>query len=295
MRLKTPGDVQAAINDVGMLARKLADCLHGPRPNAQEDREAWLKWWAEADMKLRELFAEDDLLVPLAQTAAEIRNLDLPAPAYDAPIQSFIIRERDVWVDRLDNAVQKLKQLEGFVMRPGRVAVLDTSAFHEFDRFWLADWAKVTEADPPHVSTTGLPIRLLVPLVVVEELDEQKYHPNGRVRQAARDILRHLRELPRVSTNAVADVLRVDSRVSMEILLDDRVHVRLPVNDAEIIDCAVNLRSLFPVSRRVILVSGDVSMEFRAEGVGLETRHVARDASNEVMQEEVAARGTGNG
>lgn len=100
-------------------------------------------------------------------------------------------------------------------MRPGRVAVLDTSAFHEFDRLWTADWTKIAEADPPHVSMAGLPIRLVVPLVVVEELDDQKHHPNGRVRQAARDILRHLRELPRVATGAVADVLRVHARVTM--------------------------------------------------------------------------------
>lgn len=295
MRLKTLGGLQAAIGDVDYLARKLADCLHGPRPNAQQDREAWLEWWTEADMKLRELFVEDDLLVPLAQAAAEIRNLNLPAPAYDAPIQSFIIRERDVWVDRLNSAVKKLRHLEDFVIRPGRVAVLDTSAFHEFDRFWAADWARVTEADPPHVSAAGLPIRLVVPLVVVEELDDQKHHQNGRVRQAARDILRHLRELPRVSTSAVADVLRVDARVTMEILLDDRAHARLSVNDAEIIECAVTLRSLFPVSRRVILVSGDVSMEFRAEGLGLETRHVARNVSGDERIQEMATRGTGNG
>jgi PIN domain len=277
MRLKAPGNLHAAVDEIDVLARKLADCLNGPRPNAQQARAAWLKWWAEADMKLRELFAEDNLLVPLAHTATEIRNLDLPAPAYDAPILSFIIRERDVWVDRLDNAVGKLKQITDFVMRPGRVAVLDTSAFHEFDRFWIAHWAKVTEADPPHEPIPGLPIRLVVPLVVVEELDAQKRHPNGKVREAARDILRHMRDLPRVSTDAFADVLRLDDRVTLEILLDDLARVRLPVNDAEIIDRAVYLRSLLPERRRMILVSGDVSMEFRAEGAGLETRHVARD------------------
>jgi hypothetical protein len=278
MRLKTPGDLEASIDSLDLLARKLADCLNGrPRRNAQQDREAWLKWWAEADMKLRGLFAEDELLVPLAQTAAEIRNLDLPAPAYDAPIQSFIIRERDVWVDRLNNAVRELKQLNDFVRRPGRVAVLDTSAFHEFDRFWLADWASLTEADPPHTSMSGLPIRLMVPLVVVEELDSQKSHPNGKVRQTAREILRQLRDLLRASSNAFADVLILNDRVTIEILLDNRMHVRLPVNDAEIIDRALYLRSLFPTSRRIILISSDLSMQFRAEGAGLETRHVSRD------------------
>jgi predicted ribonuclease YlaK len=117
-------------------------------------------------------------------------------------------------------------------------------------------------------------------------LDAQKRHQNGKVRQAARDILRHLRDLQRVSTDAFADVLRLDDRVTMEILLDDRAHVRLPENDAEIIDRAVYLRSLFPTSRRVILVSGDVAMEFRAEGSGLETRHASRDVSGDETAQE---------
>jgi hypothetical protein len=286
MRLRTPGELQEAIDNVDLLAQKLTDCLNGFRHTAQWTSEAWLKWWAEADMKLRELFAEDNLLAPLAQTATEIRNLDIRAPVLEAPIVSLVVRERDVWVDRLRGASEKLRQLKDFVMRPGRVAVLDTSAFQEFERFWKADWAKVAGADPPHVSKPGLPIRLVVPLLVVEELDGQKRHPNGRVRQTARETLRHLRELPRISTDAVANVLRLDDRVTMEIFLDDPTHTRLPVNDAEIIDRAVELRSLFPVSRRLILVSGDVSMEFRAEGMGLKARHVARDVADGEEPEE---------
>jgi hypothetical protein len=89
-----------------------------------------------------------------------------------------------------------------------------------------------------------------------------------------------------VSTDVFADVLRLNDRATMEILLDDPAHVRLPVNDAEIIDRAVDLRSLFPASPRVILVSGDLSMEFRAEGAGLETRHVARDVSGDEKGQE---------
>ncbi len=115
----------------------------------------------------------------------------------------------------------KLRQVNYFAQRPGRIAVLDTSAFHEFDRFWVADWAKVTEANPPHASGPELPIRMVVPLVVVEELDAQKIHPNGKVRQAAREILRQLRGLERISTSSVADVLHLDNRVTIEILLDD--------------------------------------------------------------------------
>jgi hypothetical protein len=281
MRLKNPGGLRAAIDRLETLTRNLAESLDGSDVNLQSAREAWLKWWAGADMALRALFADDDLLIPLARTAAEIRNLSFVAPAYEAPNLSLIIRERDVWGERLRDAVRELRQMEKFVMRPGRIAMLDTSAFHEFDRFWLADWARATEADPPYAEGP-LHLRLMVPLLVVEELDAQKRHPNGKVREAARDILRHLRELPRLSTDSFADVLKLSERTTLEIMLDDPTHVRLPVNDAEIIDRAVNLRSLFPTERRVILVSSDLSMEFRAEGAGLETRHVSRDLGGDL-------------
>jgi hypothetical protein len=36
----------------------------------------------------------------------------------------------------------------------------------------------------------------------------------------------------------------------------------------------------------VILVSGDLAMEFRAEGAGLETRHVSRDVSGDEKAQE---------
>jgi hypothetical protein len=286
MRLKSPGALQKAIDTLTTLARELRESLDTSHPSLQQAREAWLKWWARADMAVRELFADDELLIPLARSAAEIRALELVAPAYEAPSLSYIVRERDVWVERFEGASQRMALLSNFVMRPGRIAVLDTSAFHEFDRFWIADWATCVQAEPPYAPVAGLPIRLVVPLVVVEELDAQKIHPNGKVRQVARDILKHLRALERVSNDAVADVLRLDERVTVEILLDDPAHIRLPVNDAEIIDRAVYLRSLFPESRRLILVSGDVSMQFRAEGAGLETRHVSRDASSDEKMEE---------
>lgn len=82
--------------------------------------------------------------------------------------------------------------------------------------------------EPTHVPLTNMPIRLVVPLVVVGELDSKKRHPSSKVRATARDVLRHLRELKRVSTDEVADVLQLDDRVTVEILLDPDGHIRLP-------------------------------------------------------------------
>jgi len=216
MRLKSPGALQTAVDTFTTLARELRESLDTSRPSLQQGpREAWLKWWARADTELRKLFADDELLVPLARTAAEIRALELVAPAYEGPSLSYIVRERDVWAERFEAASQRMGLLSNFVMRPGRIVVLDTSAFHEFDRFWRADWVTLAQAEPPYAPVAGLPIRLVVPLVVVEELDAQKIHPNGKVRQAARDILKHLRALERVSADPVANVLRLGDRVTV--------------------------------------------------------------------------------
>jgi hypothetical protein len=287
MRLRAGHDLQTAHDLLNGLAESLKLVFEPIDRGVKTDcRSTWLEWYQLADGHLRHVFTEWGLITSLYQTAAEIRASEPPRPvlaAYsaDPAVEALARRAQQVWIERLLIASGYLARLEHFVSRPGRIAVLDTSAFHENDRFWRADWARITEeADLPDEAASSIPIRLLVPLVVVEELDTQKRHPNGKVRESARDILRHLRDLPRESATAVADVLRLDDRVTLEVLLDDPRHVRVPVADAEIIDRAVYLRNLFPPSVRVILVSGDLSMIFRAEGLGLETKQVSRSADD---------------
>jgi hypothetical protein len=291
-------DLQLAIDTLATLSRELGQLINPTTTTSQQARDAWLRWWGSADQRLRLAFADDDLIVPLFHSATAIRPADPPpswqstpslfrspepsaswraTPANSAHEMDVVLRERDIWVQRLKAAETAARLLQTFVNRPGRVAVLDTSAFHESGDFWTADWAAVTEADPPRANAAGLPIRLIVPLLVVDELDGQKRHPNGDVRKVARGILRELRKLPRASTDSVVDVLQLNDRVTLEILADERGHVRLGDNDAEIVDRAVHVRSLFPEQRPVILVTGDQSMEFRAIGLGLDTRFASRE------------------
>jgi hypothetical protein len=274
VELKQPGDLQLAIDTLSTLSRELGRLISPTTSTSGQARGEWLRWWATADQRLRLAFADDDLTVPLYRSTAAIRAAEPPASvranaADFAHEMDLVLREREIWVQRFNTAEAGVRLVQKFVNRAGRVAVLDTSAFHEGGDFWSADWAAITKADPPHASVAGLPIRLIVPLLVIDELDAQKRHPNGDVRKSARSILRELRKLPRVSTDPVADVLQLDNRVTLEILLDERGHVRLGDNDAEIIDRAVYIQHLFLPQRSVILITADLSMEFRAIGLGL--------------------------
>ncbi len=192
-------------------------------------------------------------------------------------MMALLVRERDVWMARLHNSVRELEQLEVFVNRPGRVAVLDTSAFIEGGDFWEQDWATITRADDDRAPGAGpLPVRLIVPIIVIEEMDNHKRHTNKRVAATARQALSHLWQLPREASGC----RRLNPRITVEILQDDRAHARLPVNDVEIVDRAAYLRDLFAPQRAVYLVAGDYSMLFRSEELGLRSIQVgARDLS----------------
>ena len=281
MRLRTTGDLQKAIDTLTSLARELKSLLNDPNLTSRQARYDWLQWWANADMRLRDVFARGDLQTALYVTAADVRTSEPRQPAsvtsgHDAPTLSFIIRCRDVWAERLEDEARELRQVQAFVDRPGRIGVLDTSAFIEGRKFWLANWPTLLGADPP--GGPPLPVRLVVPLLVVEELDEGKTSKVNRVQDRSRDSLRELWKLDRDSSlsSRLVDVLRLNSRVTIEILLDSRAHNRLPVNDFEITDRAVFVQEMVSSPRQVQMVAGDYSMLVRARSMGLHSVLIPR-------------------
>ncbi len=79
----------------------------------------------------------------------------------------------------------------------------------------------------------------------------------------------------------MARVLRLNDRVTVEVLLDPSGHVRQPVNDAEISDRAVWLQNLMGRARHVVMVSGDLSQLFRVEGLGPDAALVSRPSDDD--------------
>jgi len=230
-------------------------------PEAWDRRDQWLRWWAAADGQLRNLFAEADLASSLYVSAEKIRDVNLGALPY-----VLMNRETDFWEERLGQVIGELKALQPFIERPGLIVVPDTSAFLEGEYFTDLDWQALIGAG------AGEPVRLVVPVLVVEELDEHK-RGKDRVQGRARSVLHRLWELADGGARQAATI--PGSRpVTVEVLTDGSWHVRRPVNDNEIIERALTVAEL--TGRDVVLAAGDYSMLFQASAAGLKTALVPR-------------------
>jgi hypothetical protein len=88
---------------------------------------------------------------------------------------------------RVDAAFSQLAALKPFIERPGQVVVVDTSAFIEGEYFTDFDWRSLDG-----VQRQG-PLRLILPVMVIDELDHLK--PHRRAGDRARSVLHRLWDL----------------------------------------------------------------------------------------------------
>lgn len=174
-------------------------------------------------------------------------------------LNGLLDREGKAWAARLDGLIAELEREKPFLARPGHLVVLDTSALMEGVFFTSFDWH---DLDP--VVKEG-PIRLIIPSLVIEELDELKRR-DARQKARARKVLRTLWELHRLQPVEPAP-LPDWPEVSVEVLLDGGWHQRQPNNDGEIIDQAVAIHEL--TGRPVLLAAGDYAMLYRAAPRGV--------------------------
>lgn len=176
-------------------------------------------------------------------------------------LNGLISAELDARCAAFDAAFKALdSQIRLWAFR-AEFVVLDTS-------FYVEHLQKLEEIDvAPLTGSSGEPVHILVPIVVVDELDGLKRHQDRKVRWRAGYTLAVLdRIFPRRTTQAVLQE-GASGRVTIEIVFDSPGHVRLPINDDEIIDRALAIEPL--ASRPVTLVTYDTSQSLRARTAGL--------------------------
>lgn len=256
MRLRFGVDYTADV--LRDLDDKLQDCLNGGE--AREVRDRWLRWWSEADAQLRLLFGDGDVAASLYVSQLRVRDVNLETMPY-----GLLRHEIEVWLDRFTEMVDELMALQPFIERPGLIVVPDTSAFVEGVYFTDLNWQDLADIDPRK------PVRLVVPVLVVEELDQLKRRWD-RAGDRARSVLRRLWELN--SDGKQATGIPGSRPVTVEVLADDSWHVRRPVNDNEIIERALYVGEI--TGKDMTLAAADYSMLFQASSAGLKTVLVDR-------------------
>lgn len=132
------------------------------------------------------------------------------------------------------------------------------------------------------------PVRLMLPMVVLDELDGLKQHNNNHVRWRAGHTLGVLDELLQADgTGALHDEGYRPLRdggirrggVSIEVFFDPPGHRRLPINDDEIIDRTLAIQG--EAERDVTFWTFDTSQSTRARFRGLAVKKFNRDIGPE--------------
>jgi hypothetical protein len=155
----------------------------------------------------------------------------------------------------------------------GTLVFADTNVYlHQEKEFGELPWNSIVSAEEKHV-------HLIIPLLVVDELDRQKRVGNGKVagsetvniKTRARLSVRFINELfPQ--TSKVAELHSKDSLlglVTASLLMEVRNHIRLSHADSEFVERARAVQDF--TGRKVHVVSSDIGMALRARAAGLET------------------------
>jgi hypothetical protein len=263
MRLRNP-DITKAIETTRRVQSELGNAQNaaGVAANRAVGFLTWCESWARP--QLGNYFPETEEL--FAELAASHRRIALRPSMEERTLNGLLSEEIKTWDARLEDLVAELQALQPFVSRPGRLLVLDTSALMEGPPFTSFDWAAILPPLPAEVAALGPHQRLIVPILVIEELDNLMHDRDGGRRQRARETFRSLWELHGPQPAAPAS-LPDQLATTIEVMLDGDWHRRRPSNDAEIIDQAVAVRQL--TGRDVRLVTADGPMLYRAAAASL--------------------------
>ncbi|MDX3175307.1 PIN domain-containing protein [Streptomyces scabiei] len=273
-------NLRKALSSVHTAAKNLP----GSADNAFAGLLKYLQWATESARMLRSQISAKDLdsliFTPRYQTLLASCGT-LAGSSQQSLVRGLVELEVTERVEALEAAIAdfeaQTRRWDGQEM----LVVADTSFYcHNPQCLRDADLHEILDLRP----TTR--VRLLFPVVVVDELDGLKEAGKQQARWRAPHTLGLLDEVLRGGTFGVWRLEEDFSsgnprgRVSMEIVLDPPGHVRLPIADDEIIDRAVAIQAL--AGRPVRLLTCDTSQHTRGCAAGLQvTKVVTKDPGPE--------------
>lgn len=213
-------------------------------------RNAYLNWAEALELQLQALTLDSAVVAALhTERYWRIRTLDDDPRPY-----RLVDAEVKHQVARLQALLDDLNELGRLTAAPGHIAVLDTNILLEFLPPDQLPWGAVLGLSP---------VRLVVPLRVVEELDAKKYARRADLAERARRILPQLEAA--IGKGGVPGQLR--EGVTIEVPVDRGSRFRPMDADEEILDTCRELSQL--TGRAVTLVTADTAMRLRAEAQAL--------------------------
>lgn len=252
--LKRGTDVSYAAQSLTALITKGRNIAQGGGQFGQLYNE-YLMWVEEAEAVLRSLFRSSGLWRQLySDRYWRIRQMDTGRPVRPMPLMTS---EMTWHLDRLEAVAGHLREVhQNFQLPNGCAAIVpDTNVFAHYRRYDEIEWQELA---------TSKSARLIIPLVVIDELDALSYRSREGGHTAA-GVLRALQRLR--GTAPPHSPVEVRSGVTLQILVDPPGHARRANADDEILTRVEYLSAL--VGDRILVATGDYSMRLRAQARGL--------------------------
>lgn len=242
--------VKRSLREQGTQGHNVGSDLAGALPNVAVNR--YLQWVSGIPPTLRTIFVEPEVWTRLRGDAFwHIRELTEFSPRW----QELIYTEAELQAGRLDELLAEILAVESLLdAAEGQLAVIDTNVLLEHQPPEQIKWKEV-------VGTT--PVRLVIPLRVLDELDEKKYTARDDRADWARRLLSRLwTSLGPVGANPVP----LAEGVTVEVPVSQGPRRRTLDADQEVIDTCEDIRRL---GRSVDLITGDYGMCIRASALGI--------------------------
>jgi rRNA-processing protein FCF1 len=211
-------------------------------------RDGYLDWVSKVEGALKEYFMN----VPLERLHTSrfwrIHEIDQDsARPYD-----LVRDEIAIQVEWLTCIGEALRPEQAMGASNATVAVLDTHVLLHFKLFTQILWPKIMNTKP---------VRIAIPLRVIDELDQKKASNRQDLRERAATALAHLEQAVTVIGRPAPLRDDVTIEVVRPLLLDDVPRRGRPDADGEILDTC---ESLATFNSNVVLVTGDYGMRLRA-------------------------------
>lgn len=256
----------------------------------------YLDWAGRAARTLGYQISETDLAALVLNRRYEtllssFGTMTSPLTEAQRVVRDLVRLELDQRVADFEDAIKAIQSYRQRWTSVGDLVVLDTG-------FYIRHPEKLEEADiAAAAGTPGAAVHVLVPMVVVDQLDglKQASKPHARWRAgysvAVFDrVFKNTSEgspigrLRREDNTTTPDGLVGQGEVTMELLFDPPGHVRLPIADDEIIDRGVAVQTL--AGRSVTLVAYDTGMSTRARNAGLRAIRLQEELGEEPEREQ---------
>ncbi|MEU7935234.1 PIN domain-containing protein [Micromonospora echinofusca] len=215
----------------------------GGQQGAEDRATAYLEWVQEARRRRRSQIRPSDLdrLVPTKSYEVVLSSLSSLAVATTGPriVRALVNQQLTERMDDFGAAIADLQQQTQRFEGDDLLVVLDTNVFMHHPQ-------EIEDLDVHALIYRAFePLRIVVPMVVVDELDRLKRTGDGKGRARARYGVAYIDRLFRngglIRPADLSDNETPRGRVRLDVLFDSPGHVRQSRPDDEIVDRAVVL------------------------------------------------------